>query len=133
MALPENDSEAHPRVSILKEKLEQLGWIEGKNLFMEFRWAGNLSIGTSAAELAGLTPDVILTTSTPTTKAVQQAAPTVPIVFVGVSDPISTGIVASLAKPGGNTTGFANYEFRYRRQVAGTAKGNRAKRRRMLL
>jgi len=77
MALPENDSEVHPRVSILMEKLEQLGWIEGKNLYMEFRWAGDLSIGTSAAELAGLTPDVILTTSTPTTKAVQPAAPTV--------------------------------------------------------
>ena len=110
--MPENNAEAQPRVSAFKERLEQLGWIGGKNLHMEFRWAEDLSrIGTYAAELAGLTPDVILTTSTPTTKAVQQTTTTTPIVFVGVSDPMSTGIVASLAKPGGNTTGFANYEF----------------------
>ena len=112
MVLREDDPETRRRVSALKEALAQLSWIDGKNLHMEFRWAGDPSrIGSYAADLAGLVPDVILTTNTTTTKAVQQATTTVPIVFVGVSDPVSTGIVASLAKPGANTTGFANYEF----------------------
>ena len=93
------DPDARPRVSALKEGLERLGWIDGKNLHMEYRWTGDpILVAKYAAELVGLMPEVILTNSTITTQALQETATTIPIVFVGVSDPISTGIVASLAE-----------------------------------
>jgi len=112
MFFPEDDPEGQRWVSALKGALQQLSWIDGKNLHLELRWVADPSlVAKYAAELVSLTPDIILTTNTTTTKAVQQVSSAVPIVFVGVSDPASTGVVASLAKPGANATGFANLEF----------------------
>jgi len=112
MFFPEDDPEGQRWVSALKGALQQLSWIDGKNLHLELRWVADPSlVAKYAAELVSLTPDIILTTNTTTTKAVQQVSTAVPIVFVGVSDPVSTGVVASLAKPGANATGFANLEF----------------------
>jgi len=112
MFFPEDDAEGQRWVSALKGALQQLSWVDGKNLHMEFRWVADPSlVAKYAAELVSLTPDIILTTNTTTTKAVQQVSTAVPIVFVGVSDPVRTGVVASLAKPGANATGFANLEF----------------------
>jgi putative ABC transport system substrate-binding protein len=79
---------------------------------MDLRWHGDdiNRIGAVAQELVGLQPDVILTVGTPATVAVQRAAPTIPIVFAGVTDPVATGIVPALNRPGGNITGFSNWE-----------------------
>jgi putative tryptophan/tyrosine transport system substrate-binding protein len=93
--------------------LRQLGWIEGQNLHMEVRWnAENAGLAqTYAAELVGLTPDVILVASTTNLTAMRQATSTVSVVFVSVSDPVVQGFVASVRQPGGNITGFSGYEF----------------------
>jgi putative tryptophan/tyrosine transport system substrate-binding protein len=93
--------------------LRQLGWIEGQNLRMDVRWnAGDAGLARIyAAQLIGLMPDVILATSTINLKVIQQATSTVPVVFVGVSDPVAQGFVASMRQPGGNLTGFSNFEF----------------------
>ena len=90
------------------ERLRQLGWIEGQNLRMDVRWnAGDAGLARIyAAQLIGLMPDVILATSSINLKVIQQATSTVPLVFVGVSDPVAQGFVASMRQPGGNLTGF---------------------------
>src|SRR3984893_1387699 len=92
--------------------LRQLGWTEGQNLRIDVRWnAGNAELAqTYAAQLIGLMPDVILAPSTTNLTAIRQATSTVPVVFVGVTDPVEQGFVASLTHPGGNITGFSNYE-----------------------
>jgi putative ABC transport system substrate-binding protein len=89
-----------------------LGWTDGRNLRMDVRWAGeNVDrMRTFAKELVDLQPDVIFSVSTPVTAAFQSATQTIPIVFEGVSDPIGAGFVASVARPGGNITGFAFLE-----------------------
>ena len=87
-----------------------MGWTEGRNLQIEYRW-GSGDLQKAAAELVALSPDVILANSTPAVAALQQATRSVPIVFAQVSDPVSGGFVASLAKPGGNVTGFTNYDY----------------------
>src|SRR5262249_58206717 len=93
--------------------LRQLGWIEGQNLRIDTRWsAGDADLArTYAAQLIGLMPDVILASSTTNLTVIQQATSTVPVLFVQVSDPVAQGFVASVAKPGGNLTGFSMYEF----------------------
>jgi putative tryptophan/tyrosine transport system substrate-binding protein len=93
--------------------LHQLGWTEGRNLRIDVRWnAGDAALARIyAAQLIGLTPDVILTASTTNLTVIRQATNTVPVVFVQVSDPIEQGFVASITKPGGNLTGFSMYEF----------------------
>ena len=93
--------------------VRQLGWIEGKNVRLDIRWsAGDAQLASIyAAQLVGLMPDVILTASTTNLMAVRQATNTVPIVFMTVSDPVAQGFVASVAKPGGNLTGFSMFEF----------------------
>jgi putative ABC transport system substrate-binding protein len=93
--------------------LHQLGWTEGRNLRIDVRWnAGDAALARIyAAQLIGLTPDVILTASTTNLTVVQQATSTVPVVFVQVSDPVEQGFVASVTKPGGNLTGFSMFEF----------------------
>jgi putative ABC transport system substrate-binding protein len=113
MGLAENDPEALPRISAFEQALEKSGWTRGRNLQIEYRWAGGSAerFRAFAKELVELRPDLIVTHTTPATVAAQQATRTIPIVFVQVSDPIVSGLVASLASPGGNVTGFANFEI----------------------
>jgi putative ABC transport system substrate-binding protein len=95
------------------EGLRQLGWSEGRNLPIEVRWnAGDAELAKIfAAQLIGLMPDVILAASSTNLTMLRQVTSTVPIVFVTVTDPVEQGFVASLTRPGGNITGFSNYEF----------------------
>ena len=98
---------------MLLGRLRQLGWTDGRNVRIIARWAaGNAdNFRKYAAELVALAPDAILATSTPAVLALQQATQTVPIVFAQVIDPVGAGMVASLARPGGNATGFMIYEY----------------------
>ena len=109
----EGDPEAQARLAALREGLTGLGWLEGRNLASEVRFgAGDITrIRTLAVELAALAPDVILGSGAPVTAALKQATQTVPIVFVQTSDPVGAGIVPSLGRPGGNITGFTNFEY----------------------
>jgi putative ABC transport system substrate-binding protein len=108
----ENDPFAKLQLSTLTQALADLGWTDGRNVRMDLRWYGDDSNRTRALaqELVGLQPDVILTGGTPATAALQRETRTIPIVFVNVSDPVVSGIVAALNQPGGNITGFALYE-----------------------
>jgi putative tryptophan/tyrosine transport system substrate-binding protein len=108
----ENDPEYKPRLSAFTEALADLGWTDGRNVRMDLRWGGADSnrMRALAQELVGLQPDLILTQSFPATAAVQRETRTIPIVFANVADPVYSGIVARLDRPGGNVTGFANYE-----------------------
>jgi putative ABC transport system substrate-binding protein len=110
MALAKDNSEAQARVTAFVQGLQKLGWTEGRNLQIEYRWdTGDLQ--KAATELVALSPDVIFASSTPAVAALQQATRSVPIVFTQVADPVSGGLVASLARPGGNITGFAVYDY----------------------
>src|SRR5436305_2144965 len=92
------------------QRLRELGWIDGRNLAIEYRWAEgrNEHYAENATEFVRLKVDVIVTVATPPTLAAQQATAVIPIVFAAASDPVGTGLVASLARPGGNVTGLAN-------------------------
>jgi putative ABC transport system substrate-binding protein len=113
MNLAADDPEALGRITAFVQGLQQLGWSDGRNVRIIARWAaGNDdNFRKYSAELVALAPDAILATSTPGVLALQQATHTVPIVFVTVIDPVGAGMVASLARPGGNTTGFTLFEF----------------------
>jgi putative tryptophan/tyrosine transport system substrate-binding protein len=108
-----NDAEAEVRHSAFMQSLQEFGWTEGRNILVETRFAGGepLLVRAYAAELVAMSPDVIVCSGSPVTLALQRATHTVPIVFVLIADPIGTGLVADLARPGGNITGFINYEF----------------------
>jgi putative ABC transport system substrate-binding protein len=108
-----NDAEGEARGSIFEDALRRLGWRSGENIRIEYRWAaGNPNLVRShAAELVSMKPDVILGDGTSATAGLREATNTIPIIFVQVTDPVGTGLVSSLAKPGGNVTGFSNYEF----------------------
>jgi putative ABC transport system substrate-binding protein len=110
MPYAKDDPEARARVTAFVQGLQKLGWTEGRNLQIEYRW-GTDDLQKAAAELVALSPDLILASSTPAVAALQQATRSVPIVFAGVGDPVSGGLVASLAKPGGNITGFAFFDY----------------------
>jgi putative tryptophan/tyrosine transport system substrate-binding protein len=110
MPYAKDDTEAQARVAAFIDELQQLGWINGRNVKIEYRFdTGDLK--KAAAELLTSSPEVILASATPAVATLQQATHTVPIVFAQVSDPISAGFVASLAKPGGNITGFMNFDY----------------------
>ena len=113
MNLASDDAEEQARVAAFHQGLQQLGWTVGRNVQIDYRWgAGNADrIRKFAAELVALAPDVILSAGSPSVAALQQATRTVPVVFVTVVDPVSSGFVDSLAQPGGNITGFALYEY----------------------
>jgi putative ABC transport system substrate-binding protein len=113
MNLASDDAEGQARLAAFHQGLQQLGWTVGRNVQIDYRWgAGNADrIRKFAAKLVALAPDVILSTGSPSVAALQQATHTVPIVFVTVVDPVSSGFVDSLARPGGNITGFALYEY----------------------
>src|SRR5262249_14690882 len=104
------DSPESARVVAFVEELQRLGWTDGRNLQIEYRWEAN-DLRKAAMELVALSPDVILVSSTPAVNSVQQATRTIPVVFTQVADPVSTGIVSSLAKPGGNITGFMPFDY----------------------
>jgi putative ABC transport system substrate-binding protein len=103
-------SSAVARVEALRQGLRDLGYAEGRNLVIEFRWSdgNNDRLPALAAELVQLKVDVIVTQGTPPTVAAKQATPTIPIVFAVAGDPLGTGLVASLARPGGNVTGLTD-------------------------
>jgi putative ABC transport system substrate-binding protein len=107
-----DDPEYIERVQVLREAMAVLGWSEGKNmeLFVRFGAASAQQMRIHAAELVALHPDVIFGESTPGTNALAQATKSLPIIFMGVSDPIGSGFIQSFARPGGNITGFSNFE-----------------------
>jgi len=113
MNLPEGDVEAQRGIGLLRQGLAALGWTEGRNLHIDYRWATDEPNSTQAAvaELVRLAPDVILASATEGLAAFQRETRTIPIVFVSVSDPVGQGFVESLARPGGNITGFTAFEF----------------------
>jgi ABC-type uncharacterized transport system substrate-binding protein len=108
-----DDPDAQTRVAALRQGLQQLGWIEGRNLRIDARWgAGDAAaIRKAATELAALAPDVIVAGGSAGGAAMLQATRTVPVVFVIVPDPVGSGFVESLAQPGGNATGFMMFEY----------------------
>jgi putative ABC transport system substrate-binding protein len=111
-AYSENDREVTRRFAALQQGLAQLGWVEGRNLRFDHRWAAGdaVRMRTYATELVSLNLDLLVASSTPTLAALQQATLKIPIVFVAVSDPVGDGFVASLSRPGGNITGFSNFD-----------------------
>ncbi len=100
------------RVRAFRQGLQELKWIEGVNIRIDLRWgAGDAAlIKAQAAEIVGLAPDVILGINTPVLRALKEATQTIPVVFAGLADPVGEGIVAGLASPGGNITGFTSFE-----------------------
>jgi len=113
MALPANDAEGQARVAAFLQGLQELGWSVGRNVIVDFRWsAGNSADARKyAAELVALGPDVILAYSSSAVASLQQVTSTVPIVFSVVADPVGAGYVESLARPGGNITGFTVFDY----------------------
>jgi putative ABC transport system substrate-binding protein len=113
MNLASDDVEGQARLAAFHQGLQQLGWSVGSNVRIDYRWgAGDVDrIRTFASELVAFAPDVILSTGSPSAAALQQATHTVPIVFVTVVDPVGSGFVDSLARPGGNVTGFTLFEY----------------------
>jgi ABC-type uncharacterized transport system substrate-binding protein len=109
----EGDPAGQLRVATFRDELRKMGWIEGRNVRIDVRWgaADTRRIRGLVAELIGLAPEVILAISSPVVVELQQANPAVPIVFVGLADPVAAGIIASLSHPGGNATGFILFEF----------------------
>src|SRR5260221_12384741 len=112
MGLAESDPEAKVRAAVFERALQELGWTRGRNIRIDYRWApGDVEqTRAAAAELLRLAPDVSLAHATPATAALQRPTRTLPPVFVAVWKPGAQGIVQSLARPGGNITGFTNLE-----------------------
>jgi putative tryptophan/tyrosine transport system substrate-binding protein len=111
MAFAPDDPEGQARLAAFVEGLQQLGWTDGPNVKIDVRWpVGDADRSRSAEELVALADVVFASTST-SLAALQQVTPSVPIVFAGVIDPVGAGFVASLSRPGGNTTGFSAFEY----------------------
>jgi putative ABC transport system substrate-binding protein len=113
LGLSENDPEARARVAAFRAGLEAAGWIEGRNIRIDFRFAGGdpARVRDYVSELVALGPDVIVAHSTPVVAALKGATSTIPVIFVVVNDPVGQGLVGSLAHPGGNITGFTFVDF----------------------
>ena len=111
MPTREDDPDGQQRVALLRQGLKELGWVEGPNVHIDYRWAGGdaAQAEANAAELVSQKPDVIVANSM--LAAVRNETNTIPIVFVVVADPIGQGFVSSFAHPGGNITGFTSFEF----------------------
>jgi ABC-type uncharacterized transport system substrate-binding protein len=111
--LAADDPESPARVTAFAQGLQQFGWTDGRNVRIDYRWAAGDTdrYRRYAAELVALAPDVILASSSPAMMSLQQLTRTMPIVFVSVVDPVGAGFVESLARPGGNATGFVLYEY----------------------
>jgi putative ABC transport system substrate-binding protein len=112
MPFGENDPRSQAFATAFAQALGRLGWVEGKNIEIDYRFASGEAarFRAYAAELVGRTPDAILASTPPAVAALQQQTHTIPIVFVIVADPVGLGLVQSLARPGGNITGFASYD-----------------------
>src|SRR5204863_3466609 len=113
MTLAEDDTEGQRRVNAFLQGMQEFGWVRNRNIAYETRWgAGEIERArTLAAEMVALVPDVILAPGSVTVGPLLQATRTVPIVFVHVPDPVGAGFVESLARPGGNATGFTQFEY----------------------
>jgi putative ABC transport system substrate-binding protein len=113
MNLAADDAEGQARIAAFVQALQRLGWSDGRNVRIDYRWAAGDAgrFHKYAEELLALVPDVILASATPSVQALQQATRTVPIVFAIVADPVGAGFVDSLARPGGNVTGFTPFEY----------------------
>jgi putative ABC transport system substrate-binding protein len=108
-----NDPEGQARLKALVQGLQQLGWVEGRNVRMDVRWTAGVAdrLHRYATELVALMPELILADGAVSVSALQGATRSVPIIFVAVPDPVGAGFVKSLARPGGNTTGFTVFEY----------------------
>src|SRR5262245_15198981 len=113
MSTTADDPQSRARIEAFLQAMQQLGWTNGGNLRIETRWAPGRAneITQYATELVALAPDVILATASPTVAALQATTRTVPIVFAHAVDPVGAGFVESLARPGGNATGFILFEY----------------------
>ena len=111
--LGSDDPEGGARKAVFEQTLQQLGWTVGRDLKIEIRQVGSDTdrLRRYAAELVALAPDVIFSIGSSTTASLQQATRTIPIVFMNVADPVGAGFVESMAHPGGNMTGFSNFEY----------------------
>jgi putative tryptophan/tyrosine transport system substrate-binding protein len=112
MMYAESDAQAQALVAVFRAGLRDLGWTEDHKIRLDYRWAtsDSESIQRSAKELVALEPDLILSSSTPTTALLLQQTRTIPIIFANIVDPVGSGFVLSLPRPGGNITGFLNLE-----------------------
>jgi putative ABC transport system substrate-binding protein len=110
-----NDPEFQHRAAVFRDTLRDLGWIDGQNVRIDIRWSSNTpeDIHAAAAEFVALQPDVIMVAGAPLLAAMFRQTKTIPIVFALVTDPVSDGFVASLARPGGNVTGFTIFEHSF--------------------
>jgi putative tryptophan/tyrosine transport system substrate-binding protein len=108
-----NDAEFRSKFAAFQQTLQQLGWVEGRNIEFDIRWGGNDAdrVLQEARELVRVKPDVILVGPTNALVPLRKETDSIPIVFVQVSDPLGRGIVKSIARPTGNVTGFSNLEF----------------------
>src|SRR5215470_7245053 len=109
MGYAESGSSGQALIAAFRDGLQKLGWTEGRNTRIDIRWAAPddmESIGRFAKELVALQPDLIISSSTPITAALQQQTRTIPIIFPALSDLVGSGLVASFSRPGGNITGF---------------------------
>jgi putative ABC transport system substrate-binding protein len=113
MNVPSDDQEGQARVGVFAHSLQRLGWVEGENLHTEVRWAGENEehYNEYAKQLVALAPDVLVASTSVSVAALQRIKHDLPIVFANVVDPVGAGFVASLARPGGNTTGFTAFEY----------------------
>ena len=113
MSLAADDPESLARLTAFLQRLQELGWTDGRNIRIDYRWAAGDAERSRrySAELVALAPDVILAAGSVGLEALQQATRTVPIVFVTIADPVGAGFINSLARPGGNATGFSQFEY----------------------
>src|SRR5271154_4064328 len=112
MAFATDDPEEQVRLAAFVEGLHQLGWTDGRNVKIDIRWSvADADRGRSAEELVALAPDAIFASVGASAAALQRITRSVPIVFAAVIDPVGAGFVASLARPGGNMTGFSAFEY----------------------
>jgi putative tryptophan/tyrosine transport system substrate-binding protein len=113
MAISEDDPLRPSYVNAFTEGLRAAGWLDGKNIQLDYHWAGAdiARIEKAAREIIAESPSVVIAHTSPATKALMGVTPTTPIVFVTVTEPVAQGFVKSLSKPGGNVTGFMNFEF----------------------
>jgi putative tryptophan/tyrosine transport system substrate-binding protein len=112
MNLPEGDLDGAHWIAALLKSLDEFGWTEGRNIRLDYRWGVDAAhVQKNAEELVALNPDVIVAASPPAVLALKQITRTVPIIFVTVTDPVALGLVESLARPGGNATGFSTAEL----------------------
>jgi putative ABC transport system substrate-binding protein len=111
MGTEENEPEGQSRIAAFRQGLRELGWMEGRNIHIDYRWSSGPRQAAYAAELIGSDPDVIVTNGTPFLDAVHRGTRSIPIVFVLSNDPVGLGHITSMARPGGNITGFTFMEL----------------------